>query len=147
MNILIWTVVRIPSWIIKTLDHLSVNQFRILDLLNSELKKRPTYHEAVNHFRVSIRPEDLKIHLIQSQIPDKSLMRYTHLFYFYRDDRSKDEVDNFVKMLKDEFVVNSEEQGNFAIYTNWDNKSNLAENGTQNLSNSLFVDATYVDYM
>ena len=48
-----------PFWneLITILDFHAQFHFKVLNLLNLELKTRPTYRQAVDHFRLNCKPE------------------------------------------------------------------------------------------
>lgn len=46
---------------VEALDTQSKNNMKILEMLNRELKLRPTYNEAVSHFRLNIKPEECMV--------------------------------------------------------------------------------------
>lgn len=117
----------IPGWkdfiseLVPILDYHVSFHHRVLSLLNSELKTRPTYRQAVEHFRRNVKPENAVVK--RYYLPEGE------------EQERKKQVQKNVKVASHQYSQLEDEKVN-------DQKTNLKTDEYE-----LYVDSTYLDHM
>jgi len=116
----------LPGWsvffseLVSTLDYHASFHYKILGLLNAELKTRPTFRQAIDHFKRNVEPEEAVVKK-----------------YFRPSDKESERKKGIKKNIK---IISSE-------YADMEEQKFGKGQDDSKKDYELFVDSTYLDFM